>query len=179
MSVITILASWYGVVLGCFGSRAGCCVKLGIFQASTSLGCWMIIPLRICCFVSTPLRWNLHMPCDSTDQNLRSCNDFRILIPYNTWFMYTTWMRVGFAFRSYIPTAWEYWGKGEGTEGELKRLFTIVLPIECDSLLDESQTNLYHVPVSLQLLETFMPLLCLLWCCCRGMNSKNSLCCCV
>lgn len=90
MSIITILASWYRVVLGCFGGRAGCCVELGIFQACPSLGSSkrMVIPLRICCCVSIPLWCNPNMPCESTVQNLRSCNNFRMLIPFNTWFLY-------------------------------------------------------------------------------------------
>lgn len=37
MSLVSILASWYRFVLACFGGRTGC-VKLGIFQGSTSLG---------------------------------------------------------------------------------------------------------------------------------------------
>lgn len=172
ISLVSIIASWCRFVLACFGGRAGC-VKLGIFQGSTSLGCWTEDghPMEdsLLCFHTSLLSqyalWE-HKPKPED--------------PHRFWDLYPLWYLVhtyslnesSVPLHSYITT-WAYWGKEKGTEGELKRLLSIVLPTECWSLHEESQTNLCHVPVSLQLLETLMPLLCLLWYFCRGMNSKH------
>lgn len=133
----------------------------------------IVIPWKIhCCF--SILLCCLSMPCESTNSNLRTHNDFGIFIPYNTWFIYTAWMRVAFSFHC-TPTSLHEWllRQEEGTGGKLKRLLSIVLPTEYGSLFEESQTKLCHIPVSLQLLETVMPLFCFLWYFCRGMNSKH------
>lgn len=63
----------------------------------------MVIPWKIHCCVSIPLCC-LSMSCESTNQNLRTPIDFGIFIPYNTWFIYTVWMRVAFPFHS-SPTS--------------------------------------------------------------------------
>lgn len=104
MSLVSILASWYIFVLVCFGGRMGC-VKLGIFQGSTSLGCWTEDgnPVEMHCCVSI-LLCCLSMPCESTNHNLRSHSDFGIFIRYNTWFICTAWLRVAFPFHS-TPTS--------------------------------------------------------------------------
>lgn len=63
----------------------------------------MVIPWKIHCCVSI-LLCCLSMPCESTNHNLRSHKDFGIFIPYNTWFIYTAWMRVAFPFHC-TPTS--------------------------------------------------------------------------
>lgn len=103
MSVTTVLASWYRVVLDALAAERDIVWSWEYFRPAPV---WtaeqrMVILWGFVAVFPIPY-WDylhdLNMPGESRDPNLRSREDFRILIPDSTWFMYTTWMGVEFGF---------------------------------------------------------------------------------